>query len=419
MIGLTEAPVRIGYVVKRYPRFSETFVVNEILAHERAGLDIDIFSLKPPVDTHFQDLISHVSAGVTYLDSGSIRGDAFWAALQEAAALSSGHFWTTLLESNPSSAREVYQAALLAKEIQLRGLTHLHAHFASSATSVARMAAGIAGISYSFTAHAKDIFHESVDPIDLRRKIREASSVVTVSDYNLDFLRESFGANARNVRRIYNGLDLACFPYQEPVDRPLHIAAVGRLVEKKGFGVLIDACALLRDRGVDFSCEIIGGGELEAELQARISARNLDGWINMTGPLPQSEVKRRLTQAALLAAPCVTGTDGNKDGLPTILIEAMALGTPCISTDVTGVPEIVHHGETGLIAGQDDPDSLAQTFEQLLDDRDLQVQLARRARRLVEERFDIHRNAAEIRELFQVPATGLRTPSFDRIEVPA
>lgn len=419
MLDPATASPRVGYVVKRYPRFSETFIVNEILAHEQVGLEIDIFSLRPPIDTHFQDLISRVSAAVTYLTASSIRGEAFWDALLDAAAFAPGSFWPALPESKTESARDVYQAALLAREIHERELTHLHAHFASSATSVARLAARMAGISYSFTAHAKDIFHESVNPIDLGRKIRDASAVVTVSDYNLDHLCRTFGTTARKVQRIYNGLDLACFPYHEPDARPPRIVAVGRLVEKKGFDVLVDACARLRDRGVRFSCEIIGGGELDAELRAQINALGLAGLVEMTGPLPQAEVKRRLTGAAVLAAPCVVAGDGNKDGLPTILIEAMALGTPCVSTSVTGIPELIAPGESGLLCEPGDSAMLARALELLLADRELRARLSRQARRLIEERFDIHRNAARVRQIFQTPQATPDASAVDRIEVPA
>lgn len=420
MLEVTRERPRIGYVVKRYPRFSETFIVNEILAHERAGLDIDIFALRPPVDTHFQDLISRVRTGVTYLDSGSIRGQEFWAALQEAGRLAPELAWDALAKAGEESYRDVYQAAQLAVLIHERGITHLHAHFASSATSVARLAARMTGIGYSFTAHAKDIFHESVDPADLARKLRDASAVVTVSDFNLAHLREEFGPLAARVTRIYNGLDLEEFPFREPGPRPPRIVAVGRLVEKKGFDVLINAAAELRRRGVNFSVEIIGGGELEDELRARIERLGLGNLVEMTGPLPQPEVKRRIAGATVFAAPCVTGEDGNRDGLPTVLLEAMALGTPSVSTPVTGIPEVIAHGETGLLVREGDALMLARALELLLGDIELGERLARNARRQIEERFDIHQNAARLRALFPgvEPAETLAEQA-EWIEVPA
>jgi glycosyltransferase involved in cell wall biosynthesis len=392
-------PPRVGYVVKRYPRYSETFIVNEILAHEAAGWDLEIFALRPPVDTHFQDVLARVRAPVTYLPGSGLKATDFWQSLEAASAELPG-LWAKLEAARGEAPRDVHAAVHLARAARLRGLTHLHAHFASSATSVARMAAHFADLPYSFTAHAKDIFHESVNPDELRRKLREAAAVVTVSDFNLTFLRERYGVDAHRVARIYNGLDLDRFPFSAPGERPPEIIAVGRLVEKKGFSDLIEACAHLRDRGTPFSCRIIGGGELEADLRARIERFGLGAHVCLSGPRPQREVIERLRRAAVFAAPCVVGRDGNRDGLPTVLLEAMALGTPCVSTDVTGIPEVLRDGETGLQVPQRAPGALADALARLLTDAALRIRLATAARRLIETSFDVHRNATQLRTLF-------------------
>jgi colanic acid/amylovoran biosynthesis glycosyltransferase len=390
---------RVGYVLKRYPRYSETFVVNEILAHEAAGLSLDIFSLFGTVDTHFQDILARVRAPVTYLPASSPKGRALWDKLEACGAAFPG-FWEKLAAARGEDARTLHQALELALHVKERGLTHLHAHFATGATAVARLAARFAGIRYSFTAHAKDIFHESVAPADLARKLAEASGVVTVSDYNLAFLRQRYGAAARKVRRIYNGLDLAAFPYAAPADRPPLVLAVGRLVEKKGFADLVAACAILARRGVAFRCDIVGTGEEAAALAAQIAASGLSERVSLLGPLPQAEVKARIREAAAFAAPCVVGRDNNQDGLPTVLLESMALGAPCVSTDVTGIPEVLVHGETGLMVPQRDPAALADALTRLLHDAELRVRLARSARARVAADFDITRNAAALREVF-------------------
>jgi glycosyltransferase involved in cell wall biosynthesis len=323
----------------------------------------------------------------------------FWAAIQEAAEILPG-FWAALESVRSAPAGEIHQAAWLARQVRLKGIGHLHAHFATDATGVARLAARFAGVPYSFTAHAKDIFHQGVDPAELRRKLAEAAAVITVSEFNLKYLQETYGLAAAGVRRVYNGLDLAEFPYASPEDRAPRIVAVGRLVEKKGFADLIDACALLtRRRRVH--CQIIGTGELEAELRAQVARLGLEGTVELLGPRPQSEVIGLVQGAALLAAPCVVGNDGNRDGLPTVLLEAMALGTPCVSTDVTGIPEVVQDGQTGLTVAQHDPGALATAADRLLGDGALRVRLAGNARRLIEQEFDVHRNAARLRAIFQ------------------
>jgi glycosyltransferase involved in cell wall biosynthesis len=174
-------------------------------------------------------------------------------------------------------------------------------------------------------------------------------------------------------------------------------------VEKKGFADLIDACAILANKGCDFHCEIIGTGELEDDLYAQIERLGLNDRVEMIGPRPQGEVIAHLQTAAVFAAPCVVGEDGNRDGLPTVLLEAMALGTPCIATDVTGIPEVLRDGETGLMVPQHDPARLADAIERLLNDRALGQRLATEARDLIEQSFDIHRNTAKLRALFGVP----------------
>jgi glycosyltransferase involved in cell wall biosynthesis len=404
--------MRIGYVVKRYPRYSETFIVNEILAHEAVGLEIEIFALRPPNDRYFQDIIAQVRSPVNYLylpteswmpealAAEALKGTIFWATLQE-ASLVLPNFWTALEVARGEEVRDVYQSIILAQEVRRKGICHLHAHFGTQATTVTRLAAHFAGVPYTFTAHAKDIFHESVQPEDLRRKLADAAAVVTVSDYNLQYLRQHYDVAAERVQRIYNGLDLSRFPYTEPDNRQMVIVSVGRLIEKKGFADLIAACGILARRGCSFSCQLIGTGPLEAELRQQIEELGLQDKVQLLGARPQREVIEYMQNAAVFAAPYVVGSDGNTDGLPTVLLEAMALGTPCVSTNVTGVPEVLRDRQTGLMVPQHDATALAQAIERLLTDTDLRVKLATQARHLINTEFDIHHNTASLRTLFR------------------
>ncbi|MPV37420.1 glycosyltransferase family 4 protein [Georgenia subflava] len=383
---------RIGYVLKMYPRFSETFVVSEIIAREARGADIEIFSLRPPVDPRFHDTLARVQAPVTYVPRAR-KAEELWQTLRGASPLLPRlpELLPELLREDACDAAQAVEVAVMAVE---RGLTHLHAHFASMATTVARLAALLAGITYSFTAHAKDLFHESVEHTDVARKIADAHHVVTVSDFNVRHLRTAypFAVAGTPVHRIYNGLDLDAFAHLAPGARPASqvptVVAVGRLVEKKGFDVLVDAVAALRAAGRDLRCRIVGAGLLEADLRAQIARLGLDDVVELTGPLPQDRVREEVRTADVLAAPCVVGSDGNADGLPTVLLEAMALGTPCISTDVTGITEAVRHEVTGLQVPQHDPAALAAAITRLLDDRPLRDRLAGAARELVEAEFD-------------------------------
>lgn len=396
---IDDPPGRVGYVLKMYPRFSETFIVTELLAHEKAGMDLDIFSLRTPSDGRFHECLARVRAPVHYLTSEGIKARDLWQSLQHATR----EFPTTcgvLYASGGVDARDAAQAIELALAVRDRGITHLHAHFASVAATVARLAAILAGISYSFTAHAKDIFHESVDPVVLRTKLADAAFCVTVSAYNDRFLREHHGRAADRVELIYNGLDLDEFAFS-PGPRPdRSILAIGRLVEKKGFDVLIEACAELRRRGAPFTCDIVGSGAIEPALRAQIERSDLTDCVRLCGPSPRDQIIKRITAASVVAAPCVVGSDGNRDGLPTVLLEAMALGTPCVSTPVTGIPEIIRDDQTGLLVPQRDPISLADALERLLDNPALGSELARAARELIVKRFDIHTNTSRMRALF-------------------
>lgn len=395
--------MHIGYVVKRYPRFSETFIVNEILAHERAQVPVMIFAVRRVNEPYFQSILGQVRSPVRYISDSTPKAETLWSTLKSGAKVLP-EFWTNLQAFEDEDLPDVLQAVQLAIAARDAGITHLHAHFATVATTVARMAARFAGIGYSVTAHAKDIFHVDIDAQKLRRKLSDARGVVTVSDFNVDYLMGEHGLRPPHLSRIYNGLWLDEFRFSAPGTRPRHIVAVGRLVEKKGFLDLVDACAALDRQGTDFTCEIIGDGPQRPQLEARIAALGLTRRVRLAGALPRPEVAKALQSAAVSALPCIVADDGDRDGLPTVLVEAMALGTPCVSTDVTGVPEVVRHDETGLMVPQRDPAALAEALAALLDDPARRDRLAGNARAMVEADFDVERNAALLREIFAAPA---------------
>ncbi|TWU06193.1 glycosyltransferase [Stieleria varia] len=394
-----DKPIRVGYVVKRYPRYSETFIVNEILAHEAVGLPIEIFSVRPPVDTHFQDIISQVRAPVHYLPTNLSKSSDFWQLIGDASKRHS--FLASRLSKVIGHNPAVVTAAIaMADQATKTGITHFHAHFATSAADIAWLASQLTEIPFTLTAHAKDIFHEDVDHAALVQKLQAAHATITVSDFNVDFLQQNFGDAADRVERIYNGLNLNHFPFSSPRNREPVVLAVGRLVEKKGFDVLIDACSILAERNVSFRTCIIGDGPLMPDLRRHAETSMPDNQIEFLGPQRQEVVKTALRGAAVFAAPCVEGSDGNRDGLPTVLLESMAIGTPCVSTPVTGIPEAIMNDETGLLVPQRDPTKLADALQRLLRDGELRVRLAEAARQHIERNFDIHRNTAKQRRLF-------------------
>ena len=389
---------RIAYVLKVYPRTSQTFVLTEILAHERAGLEMDIFSLRRTDDTRFHAALAQVQSPVFQVARASSNATLALSVLREHGR-HLPRLWD-VVQSSQANAEDLLQAAILSRAIVDRGIVHMHAHFGTVATVVARLASKITGISYSFTAHAKDIFHEIVEEDVLRKKLADAAGVITVSQFNVNYLKNKYADAAAGVKLIYNGLDLIEFRFEPEGDRAPLVLGVGRLVEKKGFSYLLEASALMRSKGIPFRCEIVGGGVLESNLQEQIQRHDLSGHVKLCGPMSQSDVKQKIRQARLLAAPCVHAEDDDRDGLPTILLEAMALGTACISTPVTGIPEVLRHEETGLMVAERDAAALADACERLLGDQHLCGELARNGRRIVEDKFDIEKNTAKIRAFF-------------------
>ncbi len=390
---------RTAYVLKMYPRFSETFVVNELRAVEAAGEQVDVFSLRPPNDGRFHESLAEVRASVTYVRSSGLRAADVWEALGSAREELPG-LLGCIDELLDVAVVDAVQAVDVAVQLRRRGITHVHAHFASVATTVARLAARLARVPYSFTAHAKDVYHDDVDPEDLRRKLADASTVVTVSDFNLAHLRRRFPLESSSVVRVYNGLDLAAFRYADPAQRPPVVVAVGRLVEKKGFDDLLEAVALLVHDGAPVSLDLVGTGPCEQDLRGQAVRLGLSGSVRFHGPLPQGRVRQLVQAAAVLAAPCTVAADGNRDGLPTVLLEGMALGTPCVATPVTGIPEAITDGVTGVLVPERDPAALAEALRALLDDGRLRTRLAQAARRRVELDFEVHRQAAQLRSVF-------------------
>jgi glycosyltransferase involved in cell wall biosynthesis len=392
--------VHVAYVLKMYPRFSETFILNELLELERQGLTLRIFSLKRPDDGIAHADVGRVRAPVTYLPRSL---PALLRAQAPILGRAPGHYLRLLVEvltrRRYAALKHFLQAGAIAGALD-PATGHVHAHFASGATSVALHLQRLVGIPYSFTAHAKDIYLETVRPADLTRKLSGARFAVTVSDFNARRLRAL--ANGTRVVRIYNGLDLERFaPDDATRASPPLVLAVGRLIEKKGFDDLVRACALLAERRAAFRCSIVGKGPQSATLAELIDTLDLAGRVELAGPVPRERLLGLYRQAAVLAAPCVVGSDGNRDGLPTVLVEAMALGVPVVATTVTGIPELVEDGVTGLLVPERDPDALADAIARLLTDPPLAAALVRRARRRVEESFDLHANVAQLRRLFE------------------
>ncbi len=396
------SPRGIGYVLKVFPRVSETFVINEIRILEQMRGGLTVFSLHRPEAEVRHGILRDLTSPLHYVEGAT---EPTPRESRKATGRLMEHF--DIAEADRAlllPRRYVRLAMALAGMVKESRIRHLHAHFASRSAHVAALAAALARCSYSVTAHAKDIYHCEVDPAVLRWKLAHASFVVTVTDYNKRHLDELLGdsAGARCVVRVYNGIDLSRFvaaPYAAA--RPGRIVAVGRLVPKKGFDVLIEACHLLRRRGVAFTCEIFGSGAGETSLREQVERSGLRSLVSLPGSLTTEEVGERLREAAVVALPCVVDTQGNVDALPTVLLEAMGTARPVVSTRLSGIPEIVADGETGLLVPPRDAAQLADALQALLSDPARAGEMGRAGRQRAERLFDLRTNAAAVGRLMR------------------
>lgn len=393
----------LGYVVKRFPRISETFVAAEIIELERQGERVTVFAMSRPDEPHTHAFLREMKATVVYLphrpldEPGRVaralvrvlRGDA-WGWLRAAGVA----LWPPGL----SGWRRLLVATVLRDEMRRAGIDHAHAHFATSAASIVNLSRRMGGPTYSVTAHAKDIYDQAVRIDRLRRRLTEAEFVATVSAANRDHLA-SLVAGRVPLHVIHNAVDLERLRRRGP-HRPggRMVLAVARLVEKKGLADLIAACAILAERGVSLRLEIAGDGPLRGELEEAAGRAAIP--VIFHGSLPYEEVLELYRRAAVFCLPCVVATTGDRDGLPTSVLEAMALGVPVVTTAVNGLREVVVDGRTGRVVPERDPHALADALAISLSDAELAGQLAASARLLVERGFTVQRSVAALRALF-------------------
>ena len=403
----TRRPV-IGYVAKMFPRLSETFILHEILELERQGLSLRIFSMKRSTDPVVQQECRLVQSPITYLPERF--SDEPWRALKAQWGVLRRHprSYSRALLNAWRGQRRAPAGKTMARFCQAcclihegNKIEHLHAHFASNPTRLAYVVHRISELPYSISTHAKDVFLDGrlTDP-GFGQKVGQARFVIANSRYSAACLRAALDGEARaQICTVYNGVDLGSFPQRqaEPVE-PL-ILSVGRLVEKKGFPALIQACGRLKERSVPFRCLIVGAGNDESALRRLIRDRELTGHVELIGPLSQTELRRYYQQAMVFALPCVVAKDGDRDLLPNVLKEAMAVGVPVVTTSIPAMEELIEHEVSGLLVPPADAEALSGALERLLADASLRHRLTNQARKVIEERFDKRVTVAQIKQL--------------------
>jgi glycosyltransferase involved in cell wall biosynthesis len=387
----------MGMVLKGYPRISETFISNEIRLLEEQGITVHIFSMRNPRESFTHKSVESIRAAVTYLPTE------FWLSLHRllwpniCAAVKNpagylkgaGLAWRRFLRNrNPMTFKHFFQAGYLVHHSEGKNIVHLHAHFAHSPTSVAMFASEISAIPFSFTAHAKDIY--TSDKVQLAEKIAKAHFVVTCTQYNKEYL-ENLVDHRQGVHCVYHGIDLALF-FAHAVERtpvpPYTFITIARLVEKKGIPDILAALALLAEEGFPFRYILIGSGDDKAQIVTQIEKLRLTERVTLAGTLAHEQVLKMFQQADCFVLGCRIARSGDRDGIPNVLAESMALGVPVVGTRVSGIPELVEHEQTGMLVEASDPRELAQTLKRVVTDSELRRRIIPAARDKVSQVFD-------------------------------
>ena len=404
---------RIAVILKGYPRLSETFIAQELWGLEARGLSLDIHSLRQPYDPTAHPIHAEIRAGVNYLPEYLWRAPlrilrGWWRARRLPGYATAWRIFRRDLarDRTPNRIRRFGQACVLAADMS-PDTGMLYAHFLHTPTSVARYAAIIRGLPFAVSAHAKDIW--TTPDWEKAEKIADAEWVTTCTSYGADHLAGLADAPGK-VRLHYHGLDVARFlgadapPQANRRDCTVLIGSVGRLVEKKGYDDLLDALAALPG-DLDWRLEHIGGGELASSMNARAKNLGIASRITWRGRKPQDEVRDLLERADLFVLASKIAADGDRDGLPNVLMEAQAMERACISTAVSAIPELIRDGETGLLVPERDPAALAAAIETLVRDAELRARIARAGAARVRAEFDLESGLDSIASALRDEAT--------------
>jgi len=423
---------KIAYVLKGFPRLSETFIANEVHLLSEMGLSLELFSIKRGddlafggglPDVNYLPAVSPASSSTLpgwlrhnypvfadcqryWLRTGPLRYlrclvFALWAALRYRSR--------TRTVLNNSIIKQFFLATYIAEKIAGdSSYVHIHAHFCHDATMVAWMVSRLTGLPFSFTAHAKDIYQKTLNPGDLlERKLAATSFAVTCTNTNVEYLRART-SSPEKIYGIYHGLDTDQFappagasPVAKLCPPPRKLLTIGRQVEKKGFIYLIEACRILRERDVPFQLDIVGApGDHSESISKAIVDYQLQDHIAMRPPMRQQDLLALYQEASVFVLPCIVLEDGDRDGIPNVIAEAMACALPVVVTGVSGIPELVNDKVNGMVVPDRNAHQIADAIEHLLGSPETCKQLGGAARKRVEDIFDSRDTHLKLRNLF-------------------
>ncbi len=397
--------VRLAYLYSRYPVLSQTFCDTEMLALERLGFALTVGSIHPPLTSIRHAHAGRLQAPIHYAPPRPIlrlweekyRAENRW---PEALIAAHDQKYGPAVKAATRARNATYFAELFARN----KIDHFHVHFANRAAHTALFLKAMANIPFSITAHGQD-FMADLGNDDLLREICDAAEFVAVeTEYSRGLMAQRCPGSAGKIHRVYNGMDLSNFLRAAPAvpaARPVEILSVGRLVAFKGFEYLIEACEQLRQRSVQFRCEIIGDGLLRESLQQRIDDLGLGGLVTLLGALPQDRVLEKLQNCDVFALASTVDDAGASDVFPTVILEAMASARPVVSTTVAGIPEAVVDKETGLLVPEEESGLFADALEAFCRDRELRARYGLAGRARIEENFQIETTVRPLIELFE------------------
>ena len=419
----------VAYVMNGFPRLSETFIAHEIHQLEQSGLQLRLFVVKDEAEDKVHPVVDEIRAPLAYLPKASslsgttllgwLRANlpSYWRAHAAVAVRHPLRYVRTLASAVALTVRhwprkvfikEFLQSGAIADAVlRDRNVRHLHGHFCHGVATITWFASLLTGVPFSFTAHAKDIYQAELNPGDLlERKLGAARFVATCTCANAHVLGARH-PRAEEIHTIYHGLDTDYFsPAPVPASvqangEPPLILAVGRLVEKKGFDQLIAACARLKQAGLRFRCAIVGErGSALPSLRAQIETLGLQDHVQLRSAVTQDQLREIYRGAQVFALPCQIMEDGDRDGFPNVLAEAMAMGVPVVSTAISGIPEMIDDGVHGLLVQPRDPQALAHALHRVLTEPELHASLAGAGRERICERFDSRLTTLALRDLF-------------------
>ena len=392
-------PPTLCMVLKGYPRISETFISNEILLLESLGFSIHIISMREPRESFTHSNVGKIKAAVQYLPSTILghllplgyhnlmlalkRPGVYFKALKTAAAR-----WRRTKTS--ATIKHLLQAGYLVHHcLPGKHIIHFQAHFAHSPTSVAMFSSILSGVPFSFFAHAKDIY--TSDPRQLKEKMDLARFVVTCTRYNQNYLNSLAGNGKSPVFCVYHGINPNYFtPRTRPVlcTPPYKILTVARMTEKKGLDIVYQALAILRDKGVKFQHTLIGEGADNERIVRLIKNLGLQSVTTLAGTLPHEAVIDYYAKADLFVLGCKIAANGDRDGIPNVMAESMAMNVPVVAPDVSGIPEFLEDEVTGKMVAPGDPPALARAMEILLTDEALRQKVIPEARKRIVRDFN-------------------------------